>query len=346
MKINILEKTLGDLVTILKNSYGKGAFHAEAIYRQVFKSGTCDLRLNPAFEKSGTFAEKIENDIQIILPEIIMKETGSDGAFKFVCRFEDGASAESVIIPMSDYKTLCVSTQIGCRMGCRFCETGRLGLLRNLSASEIVSQVFIARFHLKETIRNLVFMGMGEPLDNFDNLARAVMILNEQKGLDFAHSRMTVSTAGLPEGLKKLGEKGWRRLHVAVSLNAPNDEIRSMLMPINNHAPMAKLKKALEEYPLRSGGCFLLEYIVIPGINNMPEHAAQIAEFIGNIPARINLIPCNTSSGGEFRSPDDEELHIFSELLTREGLFVRKRWSRGSHVSAGCGQLGAGLNSC
>jgi 23S rRNA (adenine2503-C2)-methyltransferase len=344
MKISILEKTLSELVQLLKENYGKGIFHAEAIYRQVFKSGSCGFTSNQAFEKSGDFAARLENDIKLILPEIVMRETGEDGALKFVSRFEDGACVESVVIPMSDYKTLCVSTQVGCRMGCRFCETGRYGLTRNLSASEIVAQVFMARFHLGENIRNLVFMGMGEPLDNFDNLVHAITILNEQKGLDFAHSRMTVSTAGLPDGLRKLGEKGWRRLHVAVSLNAPNDKIRSWLMPVNNHAPMARLKKALEEYPLRPGGCFLVEYIVIPEINNLPEHAAEIAGFIGRIPARINLIPCNQSSGGEFRTPEDDEIHKFAELLTQHGLFVRKRWSRGSYVSAGCGQLGAELN--
>jgi len=341
MKTDILETTLHDLTLILKKGYGKGAYHAEAIFKEIFQRGSKDFKKNKAFIKSGSFADIMMQDIEINLPEIVMTEKGEDRAFKFASRYNDGAIVESVIIPMSGYNTICVSTQVGCRMGCIFCETGRLGLARNLSASEIVAQVYLARFKLKENIKNIVFMGMGEPFDNFDNLIKAIMVLNEQKGLDFAMSHMTISTAGLPEGLKKLGELGLRRLHVAVSLNAPNDEIRSRLMPINNHAPMAKLKKALEEYPLRPGGCFLVEYIVIPGVNNLPDHAIQVAEFIGNLPARINLIPCNPSSGGEFRVTTDEEIHNFSELLTKEGLFVRKRWSKGSFVAAGCGQLGA-----
>lgn len=341
MKIDILETSLHDLTLILKDNYGKGAYHAEAVFKEIFQTGSKNFKENPAFKKSGAFAETMMKDVEINLPEIVMSEKAEDNAFKFASRYNDGAIVESVIIPMNSYNTICVSTQVGCRMGCIFCETGRLGLVRNLSASEIVAQVYLARFELKHDIKNIVFMGMGEPLDNFDNLIKAIMILHEQKGLDFAMSHMTVSTAGLPEGLRKLGELGLRRLHVAVSLNAPNDEIRSRLMPINNHAPMARLKKALEEYPLRPGGCFLVEYIVIPGVNSLPEHARQVAEFIGNLPARINLIPCNPSSGGEFSATTDEEIHVFSELLTQEGLFVRKRWSKGSFVAAGCGQLGA-----
>lgn len=344
MKIDILETTLSDLTEIFNIDYGKGAFHAEAVYKEVFQKGEKEFVSNPCFDKSGALAKKLMADIDISMPEIILTEKSQDGALKFACRFNDGAAVESVIIPMNSYNTICVSTQVGCRMGCRFCETGRMGLIRNLSVSEIVGQVYAARFCLNENIKNIVFMGMGEPLDNFDNLVKAIAVLNEQKGLNFALSRMTVSTSGLPDGLKKLGDLGLRRLHVAVSLNAPNDEIRSFLMPINNHAPMTRLKKALDDYPLRKGGCFLIEYIVIPGLNNLPEHAKMVAKFIGDLPVRINLIPCNPSSGEEFKATTDAEIHEFSELLTKEGLFVRKRWSKGSFVSAGCGQLGSTLN--
>lgn len=343
MKIDILETTLQGLSEEFKTRYQKGAFHAEAVYKQVFEKGSLDLISNPAFVKSGTLADTILSDLELKIPEIIFSEKSIDGALKYACKYEDGAVVESVIIPMSDYKTICVSTQVGCRMGCRFCETGRLGLMRNLSASEIVAQVYAARFFLKEDIKNIVFMGMGEPLDNFEALVRAISVLNEQKGLNFAHRRITVSTSGLVEGLERLGGLGLRRLHVAVSLNAPNDAIRSYLMPVNNHAPMQRLKRALKEYPLRPGGCFLFEYVVIPGLNDLPEHASMIADYIGDLPVRINLIPCNPSKSGEFRATTDDEIHSFSELLSAKGLFVRKRWSKGSFVSAGCGQLGASL---
>ncbi len=342
-KIYILSATLQDLTSQIKKYYGKGAYHANAIYRHVFRKGNTDFSCNPAFTKSGSFAESIEKDIILDIPEIILSEKDKDGSLKFVSRFSDGVCVESVIIPMTTYQTLCVSTQAGCRMGCRFCETGKMGLIRNLSASEIVGQVYSARFILNSDIKNIVFMGMGEPLDNFDNLVKAIEVLNEQNGLDFAHSRMTVSTAGLPEGIKKLGEKGWRRLNLAISLNAPDNEIRSRLMPVNRHASMEKLKAALMEYPLRPGGNFLVEYILIPGVNDLPEYAAQIAAFIGKIPVRLNLIPCNPSSSGEFKKPDDLQMHKFSELLVKQGIFVRKRWSKGSTLSAGCGQLGSSL---
>lgn len=344
-KIDILGKTLNDLSLIFSERYGKGLYHAEALYKEVFQKGKIDFKNNPSFEKSAKLASILEDDVEIRIPEIIKTEDSEDGAFKFASRFDDGAVVESVIIPMNTYNTICVSSQAGCRMGCRFCETGNLGLTRNLSASEIVSQVYNARFRLAKSIKNIVFMGMGEPLDNFDNVAQALLVLNEQKGLNFAFSRITVSTAGLPDGIKKLGNLGHRRLHVAISLNAPDNRTRSWLMPVNNHAPLEKLRKALLEYPLRPGGCFLVEYIVIPGINNLPEHAEAVAAFIGDIPARINLIPCNPSSSCEFTAATDDDIHEFTELLSAKGLFVRKRWSKGSIVAAGCGQLGAELKN-
>ncbi|MCG8566849.1 MAG: 23S rRNA (adenine(2503)-C(2))-methyltransferase RlmN [Desulfobacterales bacterium] len=225
-------------------------------------------------------------------------------------------------------------------MGCRFCPTGKMGLVRNLTVEEITGQLYNARHVLKKEIKNIVFMGMGEPFDNFDTVMQAVAVMKEQKGFDIAPRHITISTCGLVPGIEKLAAMDLPGLRLAVSINGPDNDIRSRIMPVNHAFPLEKLKAALEKFPLGPRGTFMFEYILIKDLNDGPDHARELAEFIHPLPVRLNLIPFNPVSGFDHTTPDDEALNQFAEILTQKGIFVIKRWSKGKSVSAGCGQLG------
>jgi len=331
--------TCTDLAAALHEGWGKGMFHAAAVYRQVFKRGNSDIAATPELLPAPVLAREMQLFFDRKTPAIAdMVEQG--GVTKIIFSLADGLRVESVLIPMPGRSTLCISSQAGCRMGCVFCRTGAMGFQRNLRAEEIVGQVYAVRHGLGRAIDNIVFMGMGEPLDNFDNVMQAIRVLSDQHGLDIPHSHMTVSTAGMPDGIRRLGELGWPRLNLALSLNAANDELRSQLMPINRSHPLAQLKQALHNYPLRKKGVFLIEYVLLQGINDGPEHAAELTCFLEGLPVRVNVIGYNPGSYGLFESPGDENCRLFCKRLADEGVFVRMRSSRGQGVHGACGQLG------
>ncbi|TYT74934.1 23S rRNA (adenine(2503)-C(2))-methyltransferase RlmN [Desulfobotulus mexicanus] len=337
---NLFSMTCADLENWLRLSHGKGAFHAKALYHEVMGRGNRDFALHPAFEKSQKLALAVEGSLDV--PEARIVETaGTDDSFKFVTALDDGLRIESVILTMESHETLCLSTQVGCRMGCAFCETGTMGLIRNLQPEEMVLQVMAARYQLQRPVRNVVYMGMGEPMDNLDAVLKAVEILSDQRGLNIPLRRQTLSTVGLVPGFKRLASmESMRPLHLSLSLNAASDDLRSELMPVNRAFPLALLKKTLAEYPLPSGGAILLAYVLIPGVNDSREDAMALADFAEGLPVRINLIPYNPGTCGRWPATEDKDIHRFGALLYEKGLFVRKRWSRGREVMAGCGQLG------
>jgi 23S rRNA (adenine2503-C2)-methyltransferase len=340
--IDILEFTLDRLVQTFDKEYGKGRFHAQAVFRDIFKQGNTDFLVSPEFIDSPRFARALVGRVSVN-PGNVVKTVDEGDLTKFITRLADGLEIESVIIPMTRHNTLCVSSQVGCKMGCKFCETGRMGFKRNLSVSEITGQVYNARHTLKKSIKNIVFMGMGEPLDNFDNLLAAIQVLTEQQGFDIALRHMTLSTAGLVPGIERLAKLAMPGLRLAVSINAPNDRLRSQLMPLNNTFPLARLKKSLTDFPLTRRGIFLFEYILIKDLNDSPAHADLLADFIHPLPVRLNLIAYNPVKGLDHESPSDEQMHEFADLLSARGIMVIKRWSRGRSVAAGCGQLGRNL---
>jgi 23S rRNA (adenine2503-C2)-methyltransferase len=255
---------------------------------------------------------------------------------------------ESVLIPMCSYRgatwwTLCVSSQVGCRMGCTFCETGRMGLLRNLSAREIVQQFVVARRLLADTggIRNVVFMGMGEPFDNFDAVTQAVRVFSDPHGINLPHSRITISTAGRVDGIRRLAALGWPNLHLAISLNAPSDTLRSELMPLNRATPLAELQRALLDYPLPRRGRFLVEYVLLRGINDTPEHAEQVAAWCRPLRCTVNVIPYNPQRDALYETPADHDVIEFVLQLKRCGIFAKRRVTHGRDLMGACGQLGS-----
>ncbi|MBK6683779.1 MAG: 23S rRNA (adenine(2503)-C(2))-methyltransferase RlmN [Deltaproteobacteria bacterium] len=266
---------------------------------------------------------------------------GFDDTVKLVLRTQDGMELESVRIPMGgDRYTLCVSSQVGCKLACAFCETGKMGLLRDLTVPEIIGQVVVGR-SLGKPIRNIVFMGMGEPLDNLDNLVQALKVLNDQWGLSFGQERITVCTAGVPAGLERLGRLGWKRLDLAISLNAAEDTLRDRLMPINRRHNLAELQAALVAYPRRKSFVYAINYCLMPGINDRPEDAVAVAEFCRPLQrALVNLIPYNPGSSPLTRAPAEEEIERFITWLKDAGALVRRRVTKGRSSMAACGQLG------
>ncbi len=263
---------------------------------------------------------------------------------KFIQRTHDGLEIESVMVPMQRYgrewKTLCVSSQIGCARGCLFCETGQLGFLRNLTAGEIVGQVVAARREFGVRVRNVVFMGMGEPFDNFDSVIQAVRVLLDRSGLSFAAERIAISTVGRTEGIRKLASLGWRRINLAISLNAPNDEIRHQIMPVNRLEPMAALREALLAYPLRKCQFFMIEYVLIPGVNDRQEDARELVEYLRPVKSVVNVIPYNPRRDSPWPAPTEESVVRFLGWLQGAGQVCKRRLTKGREHMAACGQLG------
>ncbi len=341
--LNIFELTCDELADALARYYGKGRYHAAALCREIFKRGNSSFAGAPEFLRSPSLAVQLARDVRQASCRIIAKQE-EDGVIKFASALEDDRIIESVIIPSLGRATLCISSQVGCRMGCRFCATGGMGFARNLSVEEIVWQVHAARFSLNHRIDNVVFMGMGEPLDNFENLVQAVHVISDQRGLDIAQSRITISTAGHADGIRDLAASRLRKIRLAVSLNAANDQLRSDLMPINRRFPLTGLREQLRAFPLAKDGLFFIEYVLLDGINDSHENAREVAAYLDRLPVRVNVIPLNPSPSAPYASPSSENMSRFCGWLSDEGLFVRLRRPRGQGIMAACGQLGASLS--
>ncbi len=266
-------------------------------------------------------------------------ETSQDGTRKLLFELAGGARVESVLIPEEGHHTLCVSSQAGCRQGCLFCRTATLGNQRNLTPAEITGQVLTARVMCDEArpLTNLVFMGMGEPLDNMENLCVALEHVLGDYGLQMSQRRVTVSTVGLVDRLAELGRRTPAAL--AVSLNAANDELRSRLMPVNRRFPLAQLKEALHAYPLKPTRRITLEYVLLAGVNDQPEHARELAKWVHGLKCKVNLIAFNPHPKAEFGRPDDASVARFQNILLDKHITALLRSSRGSDISAACGQL-------
>jgi len=261
---------------------------------------------------------------------------------KAVLRLRDGLECECVLLPMGHGRsTLCVSSQVGCKMGCRFCETGKMGLLRNLHAHEIVGQLLVARHVLGWPVRNLVFMGMGEALDNFEAVCTALRVLTDPAGLSLSQERLTLCSVGHVEGIRRLAQQGWKRLNLSISLNAPEDALRADLMPIGRKTSLSELQAALIEYRPRRNFVLAVNYCLLPGMNDSREHARGVASFCAPLErVMVNVIPYNPGSEPLTSAPSEPEIERFIGWLRDEGLPVRRRVTKGRSVMAACGQLG------
>jgi 23S rRNA (adenine2503-C2)-methyltransferase len=299
-----------------------------------------------SFEEMSNIAkserEMLSSLFIISSPKIVRTEVSVDGTRKFLFELEDLHAIESVLIPDEDRQTLCISSQVGCQQGCRFCLTGSGGFVRNLESYEIVDQVLEIGHMLHQEqsrgITNIVLMGMGEPLANFDNVVRALKVITSEIGLEISPRRVTVSTDGLVPEIEKLGASGLR-VNLAVSLNATTDEVRSQIMPVNRRYPIKELIAATKRFPLEPRRRITFEYVMLKNVNDSPEDALRLAQLLRGIKCKVNLIPFNPFSGSEFGRPDDVVVHRFKKILGDHNYTALVRESRGRDISAACGQL-------
>lgn len=318
---------------------GKEKYRARQLFRWVYNQGHLDFREMTNIPKGlrTIFSQMFS------LESLPVMETlpSRDGSIKFVLSTEDGETIESILMPEKKRTTLCVSTQIGCRMGCKFCVTGKMGFRRNLTASEIVGQMITVREYLrvsgKDPVTNIVLMGMGEPMDNVDNVMTALDILKDQNGLDLSYRKITLSSVGLIDGLMALDAK---TAVFAISLNAPDDAIRSRLMPINRLYPIGRIIDFVRNFKGTKRTRVTFEYILIKDINDSLDDAKKLAELLKDIKCKINLIPYNESPYIEFRAPERAQVDSFHQYLLDRYFTVIIRDSRGQDVGGACGQLG------
>jgi 23S rRNA (adenine2503-C2)-methyltransferase len=336
-KISIFSFTQAEYAKAVQAHLGKGLLYAKKIYSQWFKKGKVEQEL---FEPQ---AQELVRSILAITdffsaPLAAVQESGFTR--KFLLCFFDGLESESVIIPMKFGHTLCISSQVGCRMNCAFCETGKMGLLRNLTVEEIVFQVFAAKFLCNAMVNNIVFMGMGEPFDNYEAVMQAVRVLSCEEGLSIALRRITISTSGRVEEIRRFAIEADPSLNLAVSLNAPNDAIRTKLMPVNKQWDLYALKEAMRDYCSHPKRQILIEYVLIEGINDSLEAAKEVADYLEGLPVKVNLIPYNSQRKGKWSSPSEEVVLQFKQKLQERGYHTLVRKTKGSQIMAACGQLG------
>jgi len=287
------------------------------------------------------FRQKLAEKSRISWLELREVQASADGTRKFRFVLEDGEAIESVLLPERDHWTLCLSTQVGCSLGCKFCLTGKRGFVRNLNPAEIIDQILGARAVLpqEKRIRNLVFMGMGEPLLNLDNLRQALEIIRSPSGLQFSYRHVTISTAGLIPQMESLStQRHFGQL--AVSLNASTDEQRSEIMPINRKYPLRDLLAACRRLPLATRGKITFEYVLIRGLNDSAQDALRVARMLKQIRAKINLIPFNEHAQSPWQRPPEAAVVHFRQILMDRGYTAVIRQSKGQDIMAACGQLG------
>jgi 23S rRNA (adenine2503-C2)-methyltransferase len=293
---------------------------------------------------SKGFRQKLEKSARISFLENLEVKPSPDGTRKYRFLLTDSETIESVLLPEKGHFTLCLSTQAGCALGCKFCLTGSRGFKRNLSSAEIVDQVIgvQAALSAEEKLTNLVLMGMGEPLNNFQNVVGALERIRSPRGLHFSHRRVTLSTAGIIPEMEELFSRR-HFVQLAVSLNASSDEQRSQLMPINRKYPLRDLLAACRRIPLAHREKITFEYVLIKGVNDAEEDARRLCRLLQGIPAKVNLIPFNEHPGNPFQRPDDEAVRRFRAVLMASHFTTMVRVSKGLDIMAACGQLGGSL---
>jgi 23S rRNA (adenine2503-C2)-methyltransferase len=315
------------------HGFGKERYRAKQIFKWIYQKNVTDFDLMTNLSKDFRSDLAARAYVSSLRPEA--EEASSDGTRKYLFGLSDGKCVESVLIPDEGRNTLCISSQVGCAMGCRFCLTGSFTLERDLTCAEIVNQVCA----VKETrdVRNIVFMGMGEPLANLGNVIKAIRILINPDGLQFSNRRVTVSTSGLVPEMEILGKSV--TVNLAVSLNATTDGQRDSLMPVNRKYPLRELLAACRRFPLPSRRMITFEYVLISGVNDSIEDAKRFVKLIHGIPAKVNLIPFNEFEGCSYKSPEQGAIDLFHKYLLDRNITVITRASRGDDISAACGQL-------
>jgi 23S rRNA (adenine2503-C2)-methyltransferase len=336
--LDLKEFTLEELEQLLA-AWGQPRFRARQVLKWLYK-GVTDFQEMTDIARS--FREELTRQAHIGHLQLVDQQQAADGVRKLLLALEDGHRIEAVLIPEANHATLCLSSQVGCAQGCRFCLTAQRGFVRNLTAGEIVNQILAARALLPPglPLTNLVFMGMGEPLANFPAVARALKIIMAPWGLNFSPRRITVSTVGLAPLIPRLGQEV--KFNLTISLNAPEDTLRSQLMPVNRRYPLETLLQACRDFPLPRHRRITFAYVLLKDVNDSPAQARQLAKLLRGLGVKINLIPFNPHARLPFAPPPEKRILEFQEILREKNYAVFIRESRGQDIAAACGHLVGG----
>src|SRR6202046_3866284 len=341
-RVNLLGLPRAELEAFVAARLGAKPFRARQLMKWIYRRGAADF--SAMTDLAQDFRAQLSEVARISVPEIVTEQTSSDCTRKWMLRMDQVQGIETVYIPEPARGTLCISSQVGCAMDCTFCSTAQQGFNRNLSVAEIVGQVWLAHRELKDTrpdgraITNIVFMGMGEPLANYRNVVPAMRVFLDDLGYDLSRRRVTLSTSGLVPQIYKLAEEC--NVALAVSLHAPDDELRNELVPINRKHPIEELLAACWHYiDAQNGRSVTFEYVMLDGVNDKPEHARQLARLLRGRPAKLNLIPFNVFPGTRYRRSPAAAILKFRDILNEHGVIATIRRTRGDDIDAACGQL-------
>jgi len=317
---------------------GIPVFHARQVFRWIHRRGVTDF--DAMTDLSRDLRADLSTRFTIETPKLVGRDVSSDGTEKLLFELGDRRRIESVFIPDTPLRTFCISSQVGCAMDCAFCLTGRMGFVRNLTAAEIVAQVRVLaqQLHLLEDRFNIVLMGMGEPLHNYEAVMSALRILNDDHGLAIHPRRVTLSTVGLVPAIDRLAREPLMP-NLAISLHATTDAQRGAIVPINRKYPLEELVAACKRVPLKRRNRITFEYVLLDGVNDTPADARRLVTLLADVKAKVNLIPLNAAPGIPFDRPSDERVNIFARILAEHGMTVSVRKSRGRDIRAACGQL-------
>jgi 23S rRNA (adenine2503-C2)-methyltransferase len=337
-RVNLLGLPRSELEAFVAERLEAKPFRARQLMKWIYRRGASDF--SAMTDLAQDFRARLAAVAKISVPEIVTEQRSTDGTRKWMLRMDAVQGIETVYIPEPDRGTLCISSQVGCAMDCSFCATAQQGFNRNLSVAEIVGQVWLAHRELgaSSRITNVVLMGMGEPLANYRNVVPAMRVFTDDLGYDLSRRRVTLSTSGLVPQMYKLAEEC--NVALAVSLHAPNDALRSELVPINRKHPIDELLAACWHYiDKQNGRSVTFEYVMLDGINDKPEHALQLARLLRGRPAKLNLIPFNVFPGTRYRRSPAATILRFRDILNENGVIATIRRTRGDDIDAACGQL-------
>ena len=317
---------------------GYPRFHARQIFRWIYRRGV--TKPDDMTDLPRELRAALAASFRLTTPALAQRERSIDGTEKFVLRLADGRTIESVFIPDTPAMTFCISTQVGCAMSCSFCLTGKMGLVRNLTAGEIVGQVrvLVDALAMRDTAFNIVLMGMGEPLHNYDETMKALRILADEQGFNLPPRRVTLSTVGLLPALERLANEQVMP-NLAISLHAPTDAQRGALVPINRKYGVAEIIAVCKRFPLKKRSRITFEYVLLAGVNDSIDDARRLARLLAGMKAKVNVIPLNAAAGIPYERPSDEAIDRFARTLAEQGITVSVRKSRGRDIRAACGQL-------
>jgi 23S rRNA (adenine2503-C2)-methyltransferase len=317
---------------------GHEGFRAGQIFRWIYRRGVTDLAAMT--DLSLALRARLADEFALTTPALAQREVSADGTEKFLLRLADARHIESVFIPDTPSMTFCISTQVGCAMACAFCLTGKMGLIRNLTAGEIVGQVRVlaGALNMRETAFNIVLMGMGEPLHNYDETMKALRMLADPQGFALPPRRVTLSTVGLLSALERMASEPVMP-NLAISLHAPTDALRGELVPLNKKYGVSEIIAACKRFPLQKRRRITFEYVLLAGVNDSPQDARRLARLLAGVKSKVNLIPLNAAAGIPFERPSDAAVDRFAKILADAGLTVSVRKSRGRDIRAACGQL-------